>query len=361
MIPLDDVLEDLELPRAEPGIGYLERLFLRFNERVPFETASKIVRARRISEKSEGPRTPEIFWDERLQSGTGGTCFARVAAFHALVEALGFPARRTLGRVQEDFDHASLLVCAGQGEWICDVGFPLPALLPASDGRAESALGPLEVSTTARGFRIDLRGGVPGGPRGIEIFASPVTDAEYRERWEDTFLPAARFLSEVILQRLLENRRLTFARGSLRVEDLHSRALLPLAPPRAAALEELFGIDAVLLEDAFATAGDPEPSSPDASIEVFLESSLSAERAFSAIASPEGYARLFSGVAEVSTEPGGERSFRAHLSPHGAATGGGSIEEEVEIAPSGESMTVRRGPRVSVWSAENRDGTTWLS
>ncbi|HLN58054.1 MAG TPA: hypothetical protein VK416_05800, partial [Thermoanaerobaculia bacterium] len=100
MIPTDEILEALDMPRSEPGIGYLQALFARFNERVLFETASKIVRSAEVSKPAEKPRGPELFWAEHLDSGAGGTCFARVAAFHALLSDLTFDGRVVLGRVQ---------------------------------------------------------------------------------------------------------------------------------------------------------------------------------------------------------------------------------------------------------------------
>ena len=126
----DEILEALELPRSEPGIGYLQALFARFNERVPFETASKIVRNAAVADPDEKPRWPAVFWSDHLESGAGGTCFARVAAFEALLLELKFASRIALGRVQSDFDHAALRVSVQGREWIADVGFPLPALLP---------------------------------------------------------------------------------------------------------------------------------------------------------------------------------------------------------------------------------------
>ncbi|HXM76349.1 MAG TPA: hypothetical protein VN971_06215, partial [Thermoanaerobaculia bacterium] len=71
-IPVDEILEDLEVSRAEPGPGFLERLFLRFNDRVPFETATKILRQAAVADPAARPRNPEIFWEERLASGAGG-------------------------------------------------------------------------------------------------------------------------------------------------------------------------------------------------------------------------------------------------------------------------------------------------
>jgi len=121
VIPVDEILESLDLSRAEPGSGFLEALFARFNARVPFENASKIVRDAEIADGEAKPRTPEIFWADHLESGTGGTCFARVAAFDALLSALGFRTRRLVGKVRSDYDHAALLIATPTGESIADV------------------------------------------------------------------------------------------------------------------------------------------------------------------------------------------------------------------------------------------------
>ena len=360
-IEVDDILEDLEVSRADPGSGYLERLFLRFNDRVPFETASKIRRHARVSDPAEKPRRPDVFWRERLESGAGGTCFARVAAFDALLRELGFRTRLALGRVREDFDHAALFVSADGAEWVCDAGFPLPVLLPAHPSRVESPLGAFEVVGTDRGFRVDFDGGVPDGPRKLEIFGAPVSAGEFDARWRETFRSSSKFLSEVVLHRLLANRRIVFARGSMRVDDLHSRTRVPLAAPRAAALEAAFGLDAEFLEEAFALAGDPEPESPNASIEVFLESPEPPADAFAAIATPSGYAALQAGLARVESEVTGPDTFRVRLAPAGAPEGDpGALEEDVRVDAGTRTVVVRREGRESSWTAEEREGVAWL-
>ena len=352
------------MSRASAGVGYLQRLFLRFNERVPFESASKILRDHRVSDSESKPRRPDVFWQERLESGTGGTCFARVAAFDALISALGFETRRVLGRVLSDFDHAGLLVTVGGEGWICDVGFPLPALLPAREGRTETSVATVAVSPTARGWAVELEGGVPEGPRSLELFDAEVSEQEFAARWERTFRPESKFLREVVLRRSLENRTVSFARGEARVDDLHSRTRIPLPAPRPAAVSELFGVDPAVLEEAFARAGDPDADSPDAQVEVFLESPAGADAAFHAIASPEGYARLHEGVAGVASEPTGPRSWTARLSlpsePGKPAPAEDALEESVTADAAARTLSVRRGAQRSSWDVEERLGRVWL-
>jgi arylamine N-acetyltransferase len=360
-IPVDDILEDLELARAEPGPGYLERLFLRFNERVPFETASKIRRHARVSDAAAKPRTPDVFWRERLEEGAGGTFFPRVAGFHALLAALGFDVRLALGKVERDGDHAALFVRAGGppgAEWICDVGFPLPALLPARAGRVETGMGPVAVTATPRGFEAVIEEGVPDGPRRLEVFAAEVAPEEFARTWEATFRPTSKFLTAVALRKQLEARAVSFARGALRVDDRHSRTTVPLAAPRSGILEETFGVSADLLEEAFAIAGDPDPASPDAEVAVYLETSSPADAAWSAIASPSGYAALYEGVAEAATDTAAPRAWRTKLEIAGGAT----VVDEVTADEAARIVTVSRESPASrtSWAVQEKDGVVYL-
>ncbi|MEO8432139.1 MAG: arylamine N-acetyltransferase [Acidobacteriota bacterium] len=359
-IPVDEILEDLEVSRADPGPGFLERLFLRFNERVPFETASKIRRHAQVANPVDKPRLPEIFWRERLESGAGGTCFARVAAFDALLRGLGFVTRLALGRVRSDFDHAALFVFTADTEWLCDAGFPLPALLPARLARVETPLGGLEVTRTARGLRVDFDGGVPDGPRHLEVFDAPLAEGEFEARWRETFRADSKFLSEVVLHRILANRRTVFARGSLRIDDLHSRLRIPLESPRSGALEAAFGVEASFLDEAFALAGDPDPESGNASVEAFLESPVPSESAFSAIATPEGYTALHAGFARVTTASVGPGAFSVRLVPEGGGGEPPPLEETVRIDDAAKTVAVSREGRDSSWIAEEREGVPWL-
>jgi arylamine N-acetyltransferase len=362
-LPTDEILEALELPRSEPGIGYLQALFARFNERVPFESASKIVRNAAVADPDEKLRLPAIFWSEHLESGAGGTCFARVAAFEALLLELKFASRLALGRVQSDFDHAALRVSLEGREWIADVGFPLPVLLRDAREETEAPRGPLRVIPGARSTRVEILGGPPEGPRELEIFRVPVASAEFLDRWRKTFRPDSKFLAAVSLRREKEGRSVSFASGEMRVDDLHSRTRIPLAAPRAPILEEQFGVDKELLDRAFAIAGDPEPELPSAQVSVYLEAAGSPRAAFDGIASAEGYRGLMEGVARVAGEERAGKGWRLRLLP--PATGkdepaGGEIEEEV--TPDAENLTlrVRRGNRDSFYEAIDRGGKTFL-
>ncbi len=363
MIPTDKILEALDLPAGQPGIGYLQALFARFNERVPFETASKIVRNAEVSDSAGKPRRPELFWAEHLDSGAGGTCFARVAAFDALLGDLGFVRRMALGRVVSEFDHAALLVTVEGEEWICDVGFPLPVVLPCAEGETESALGVLGVTRESHGWRIGLLGGVPEGPRDLEIFAAPVTREQFDRRWQETYRPESNFLSAVALRREKEGRTLSFAAGEIRIDDLHSRTRIPLPAPRPPLLEEQFGIARELLERAFRLAGDPDSAITFSEVSVYLETDRPAAAAFEAIASPPAYRALLEGVASVREIDMGGGVWRLRLSPVATAGEGSremAVEEEVTMDSTTQTLRVVRGSHESSYGVLLRGKKTFL-
>ncbi|HEV2063161.1 MAG TPA: arylamine N-acetyltransferase [Thermoanaerobaculia bacterium] len=364
MIPFDDILESLDLSRAEPGSGYLEALFSRFVARVPFENASKILRNAAESDPARKPRRPEVFWREHVETGSGGTCFARVEAFRALVVSLGFSARRALGRVHDDFDHAALFVERDGRAWICDVGYPLPFVLPAEPGEYDGEGATLAISRTDRAFRVGFSDAAPDGAHSIDIFDAPVNEEEFERAWRATFRKDTHFLSGVKLHVVRGGRTVSFAGGDVRVDDRHSRLRVPLLSARPRRLSEIYGMDEALLAGALALAGDPDPASSEASLSAHLETAATPAEAFDAIATREGYRALAEGVARVTSEESTPEGFRFRLgAPEGAGPEQG-IEEEVAVDRPALRLSIeRRGASAvlrSICRVESREGRTWL-
>ena len=200
--------------------------------------------------------------------------------------------------------------------------------------------------------------GVPDGPRKLEIFRAPVSEEEYLSLWRKTFRPDSKFLTSVSLQRRDATRVMSFARGEVRVDDLHTRTRIPLAGDRPAKLAELFGIDADVLRRALSVTGDPEPESADARITAYLSVESTPEAAFAVLETPDGYRRLLEGVAEVTGE-----GWRLRLSPAGAPQAG--FEEDVTPDPDRRTLEIRRryaeGREVNLsYRVEEREGATYL-
>jgi hypothetical protein len=193
----------------------------------------------------------------------------------------------------------------------------------------------------------------------LEVFGASVDAAEFAAKWEATFRPDSKFLSAVSLRKQLESRAVAFTRGELRVDDRHSRTTIPLASPRAGALEETFGVTAALLDGAFAIAGDPDPASQDAEVAVYLETSSPAAAAWSALSSPSGYAALYEGVAEAAIEANASRrAWRATLK----IAGGAPVVEDAAADDATRILTVVREspPSRTSWAVEEKDGVTYL-
>ena len=244
---------------------------------------------------------------------------------------------------------------------------PLPALLPDEPGEIETPLGRLEVDRTERGLRVRFREGVPEGPRELEIFSAALSEEQFVERWRRTFRSESKFPSAVSLSRWEAGRVLSFSRGAVRVDDLHSRLLVPIAAPRAPRLAELFGIDVDLLARAFGIVGDPEPERPEAVLTAYLETEAAPEGAFAAIATRERYIALLRGVAEVRSAGETSHGWRLTLEPPDAPPAGepgATLSEEVACDPARRELRIRRraGDSLfdSVYRAERREGRTYL-
>jgi hypothetical protein len=205
---------------------------------------------------------------------------------------------------------------------------------------------------------------VPEGPRELEIFEEPVGETRFLELWRKTFRLDSRFLASVSISLRPEGRVLSFSRGEARVDDLHSRLVVPLAAARAERLEEIFGIDRALIERAFALAGDPPPARRDATLTAYLETGASPEQAFAAIATPRSYAALLSGVGEVKLMEESPAGWRLRLAASGGA-GEGSLEEEVACDRERLLLRIRRlstegAVFESSWRAERRGYRSFL-
>ena len=139
---------------------------------------------------------------------------------------------------------------------------------------------------------------------------------------------------------------------------------MPLAPPRARALSDAFGVDEEILTRALEIAGDAAAATTDPTLTAYLEvSAASADSAFEAIATPGGYRRLLEGLGPVASEeeiPGG---FRLAISA-GDGGPGGSLEETVRVQREERSVAVVRegaGARAAfTLRALARGGQTWL-
>ena len=348
----NEILAAFGLAKRPPDGRFLSDLFDAFNRAVPFESASKIVRDANVSVLADKPRTPEIFWAEHLELGAGGTCFARVAAFAALSEGLGFHPRKIVGSIGAPSSHAALLFELGGRPWLADVGYPLPELLPLEPGARETALGSCVLAADPARAVLSV---VSGPERGcvIEYPLSVVTEDFFRAAWMKTFSSPSFFLQNVMLRRPDGHRVLRFFRGAVEITDAYSRTVVPILAGRAARIAEVFSLDESVVARALAIAGDPDPSGRTARVEAYGEIA-DAERVFAELSSAEGYRRFLSGLGEAEVRPAGPARLHAVVKN----AGGDTVVEEIEIAREDEVVRVKRsaGLAESGFALDRRSG-----
>jgi len=123
----------LATPRADSED--LGALYLAWSRAVPWDNVQKrisVAERHRILAGAE----PEEFFENWLRHGTGGTCWPSSGAWHALLVALGFDARRVIGTMHPDrvpagtANHASEIVRSDGEDWLVDSSMlnerPLP-------------------------------------------------------------------------------------------------------------------------------------------------------------------------------------------------------------------------------------------
>lgn len=324
----EEVLGALGLsPPSRTDTNFLRRLYAAFVERVPFESVSKIVRNREIAGREAKPRRPDVFWEDFVERGAGGTCFARTAAFAELADGLGLPSRPLLGAISRPESHAALLFETPGGPLLADVGYPLPEPLGIEPGQRETAIGAIAVSRREEDIRIDFVSGPERG-RSIAFDLRPAEPARWARAWEETFDPEALFLRTVVLRRVQGHRVLRFAEGEVQILDAHSRARIPLpGPDRAGRLAIAFDMDADLVGRALSIAGDPEPAAGSTRVEAYGDSPDAAE-IFERLSTAEGYRRWASGVGEATITDATADGFRVRI----RGGDGEELDERVSVA-----------------------------
>ena len=345
-------LEALDLPARRPDLPFLREVFRTFNQRIPFESASKIVRDRRLAAVDEKLRRPDVFWGEFRELGAGGTCFARTAALGELLGELGFTVCVLLGDIQSPRNHAALRVDLGGRQWLVDAGYPLPEIFELAPGEHETSVGTLRIERSPESWELLFVSGPEAGRR-IVFELGPVSAQEFDAAWRRTFVRTSLFLSSVVLRREIDGRVMRFHAGEVQILDASSRCRIPLGVNRARTLSDAFDIDEDLLVRALECTGDPDPAAgATARIEVFREGEDSFEL-LDLLASPAGYARFVAGLGAVEIRATGEECFEARLSP----PEGEPAVESIRYEPAARRLTIDRdfGLRRTGFQAESTD------
>jgi N-hydroxyarylamine O-acetyltransferase len=141
----DAVLERLGFAAApEPDLAGLGALYAAWGRTVPFDNVVKRIHLTSGSPDPIPNGPPEAFFERFLRDGTGGTCWPSSGALYALLDAVGFDARRASGAMRDDVSgpihtHGTVLVTIGETDYWVDSSMLTERVFPVVPG-AESQL-----------------------------------------------------------------------------------------------------------------------------------------------------------------------------------------------------------------------------
>ena len=200
-----------------PTLETLQRLVTRYTRRVPWESASRIVRRARYAESADCVHLGEAFWESHFARGTGGTCYESNYAFFGLLRWLGYDGYLTINDMGESVGcHSAIVVLLEGRKYLVDVGYPVHAVLPLRDAGEtvvqsaimDYAVEPLSASRYAIWRELQPRGSA------FQLNDQPVSDADYRAIAIHDYRPdGGQFLNEIVIHKVVEEQLWRFNSG----------------------------------------------------------------------------------------------------------------------------------------------------
>lgn len=251
-----EVLTFLGTTVPAPTLPALEKLLAAYYCTVPWESVFRIVR--RAETAVPSPRWPEIFWQQAMAQGSGGTCFESNYAFFALLQALGYEGYLTINNMGDSIGcHTGIIIMLDGQKWLVDVGLPLYALLPVSSRGVVHRSSPFlhyKVSPDGRNrYQIERR----PHPKlnAFTLIDEPVDDDTYRTATTADYGANGLFLDFVIVNKIINNEPWRFNMAErpwqLNRFDWGQRIDSPLQGDVAAAVAAHFGLDTAVVQQAF--------------------------------------------------------------------------------------------------------------
>jgi len=115
----------------------------------PYENLSKIHRAHNFLHNDNRPRSQDIFLQEAIELGTGGTCFALTHHLHNQLKQCGFPSRFIMGdKYSQKNIHCALLYKHDNTDFLLDPGYMIytPLQLPTPTERLSFRVDPNDIT-----------------------------------------------------------------------------------------------------------------------------------------------------------------------------------------------------------------------
>lgn len=203
-------LKYLGLPTSvEPNRDTLERLLYQYVRTVPWESVSRIVRRANTVMLEQCPVLGQQFWENTIESGTGGTCYESNYAFYSLLLQLGYKGYLTLNNMGDSIGCHSAIVILLEGEkLLVDVGLPIFAPLPIRD--QETAIVESQFFTYTIEPIGDDRYEIWRAPHpqhnAFTLIDKPIDDETYRKVTTNDYIPESGFfLDKVVINKVIDD------------------------------------------------------------------------------------------------------------------------------------------------------------
>jgi len=238
-----------------PELESLRELYRAFSD-LPYENVSKIIRSHEPAENGMPSfRTPDEVLEGYLSSRLGGTCFSLTQCLFSLLSSCGFKAYRVLGDMRHGPNiHCAVIVTLAGSNYLCDAGYLLPEPVLLDPGGRSMHKGtiytyllepdpePGVYSMHTRTHAGDLRWRYCIRDRAVD-------DSEFEFHWRRSFdLPMNR---QLLLSRNLEDKQVYVHKNHLRLKLPDGRKNRNIRTSLGQSIEELFGIQAQLVERAY--------------------------------------------------------------------------------------------------------------
>jgi hypothetical protein len=204
---VDRILHHLGVEKQTPSAVLLNALMASYVQRVPWETASRIVRRSDVADTAQCPRWPDEFWDTALARGTGGTCFESNYAFFSLLRELGFKGYLTINNMGDTVGcHTACIIEADGERWLVDAGLPLHVPVPLDADKTTEAVSPyLTYSAVPSGEqRFQIERAPHPHPNCFTLLDTPIDEDSYRAATIADYDVNGLFLDKIIVNKVVD-------------------------------------------------------------------------------------------------------------------------------------------------------------
>ena len=212
------ILDYLNVKAESPSLAALDQLVTAYTHRIPWESASRIVRKHTLADLAARPRFGNAFWEDAQHFGTGGTCYESNYAFFDLLQSLGYEGYLTINNMGESIGcHSAIIIQLDDQPYLVDVGLPIYLPLPLNPHQATTRKTPFHTYTIIpeANNQYQIERDLHPRPNCFTLINQPVDLATYRKIATQDYDDGGLFLDRVIVLRIVNDRVWRFDSSAL--------------------------------------------------------------------------------------------------------------------------------------------------